>query len=319
MSAAHQRNLIHRDVKPSNVLIDPDGNVKVADFGLARSLVDGEISNAGEICGTPQFMSPEQTMGEKIDHRTDLFSLGAVMYTMCTGHPPFRGDDMLQVFKQVQNTEVAPIEKLRGDMPVHLLDLIKSLLVKSPDQRIQSAQQVLDTLETIENGRVLPKRSIAKVQKQNRQRLLRPLLAIVAGIAFLLGASEVAGWTNFGTMLMDVVRIKTPNGTLIVKVDDPKIEVTVDGAQISISDGDSNVFHFKPGDYKVEARKDGRVVLEKIVSLERDGREVLSIELEPNKPKAAAKTDVATNRRSPNCWRTNYFKRSQAICIECSL
>ena len=99
LAAAHARGLIHRDIKPANILLESGGKVKVTDFGLARAVGESQITHTGQITGTPEFMSPEQARGQSLDHRSDLFSLGSVLYTMYTGRSPFRGADGLGIHR----------------------------------------------------------------------------------------------------------------------------------------------------------------------------------------------------------------------------
>src|SRR4030081_787508 len=101
MAAAHKQGLVHRDIKPSNILLENGvERVKLSDFGLARAVDDASQTQSGIIAGTPQYMSPEQARGEAVDHRSDLFSLGSVMYFMCAGHPPFRADSTPAVLRR---------------------------------------------------------------------------------------------------------------------------------------------------------------------------------------------------------------------------
>ena len=141
LTAAHKRGLIHRDIKPANILLENGvERVKITDFGLARTASDGGITHTGEILGTPQCMSPEQARGEMVDTRSDLFSLGCVMYTMCTGVNPFRADNMLAVMKKVCEATPRPIAELNPDIPEWLGELVHQLLEKQPEKRSQAGE-----------------------------------------------------------------------------------------------------------------------------------------------------------------------------------
>ncbi len=149
LTAAPKRGLIHRDIKPANILLENGvERVKITDFGLARTTSDGGITHTGEILGTPQCMSPEQARGEIVDQRSDLFSLGCVMYTMCTGFSPFRADNMLAVMKKVCETEPRPIAQINPNLPEWLCELVHRLLEKEPEHRVQTAEGVVRVLES---------------------------------------------------------------------------------------------------------------------------------------------------------------------------
>ena len=147
LAAAHRQGLIHRDIKPANILIENGvQRVRITDFGLARAADDLSLTRRGEMPGTPMFMSPEQATGEPIDHRTDLFSLGSVLYTMCTGRPPFLADSAIAVMLRVRDSTPRPIRELNPDIPDWLIAIIDRLLNKDPDARFQAAQEVSDLL-----------------------------------------------------------------------------------------------------------------------------------------------------------------------------
>src|SRR5207244_2968915 len=102
LAAAHAQGLVHRDVKPANILLENGvERVKLTDFGLARAVDDASLTQSGVVPGTPQYMAPEQALGEAVDARADLFSLGSVLYALCTGHPPFRAATALAVLKRI--------------------------------------------------------------------------------------------------------------------------------------------------------------------------------------------------------------------------
>src|SRR5262249_25129453 len=125
LAAAHSRGLIHRDVKPGNILLeDQGGRVKITDFGLARAADDVSLTRSGVISGTPLYMSPEQARGEAVDHRSDLFSLGSVLYKLCTGHPAFAAGNSVAVLRRVCDDIARPIRELNGNIPEWLEGVI---------------------------------------------------------------------------------------------------------------------------------------------------------------------------------------------------
>jgi len=148
LAAAHARGLIHRDVKPANVLLDAEtGAVRLTDFGLAK-LVGGEtITGVGVVAGTPAYMSPEQAAGGAVDARTDLFSLGAVLYTAAAGKPPFDGDSPHAVLFQVREAAPRALADVDPTLPAWFCSIVDRLLEKDPARRVQTAAEAADLLE----------------------------------------------------------------------------------------------------------------------------------------------------------------------------
>ncbi len=164
LAAAHEQGLIHRDIKPANIWLQahpsPSGRgaggegprVKLLDFGLARAAdEDGKLTTAGAIIGTPAYMSPEQANAEPVDARTDLFSLGCVLYRMCTGQPPFAGEKSLQVLRAVVEDHPKPPREVNSEVPAELSALVMRLLEKDRIKRPESARQVATELAAIDH------------------------------------------------------------------------------------------------------------------------------------------------------------------------
>ena len=148
LAAAHSAGIVHRDVKPANVLLESGvDSAMVTDFGLARVVDEATMTHSGSISGTPQYMSPEQARGESVDPRSDLFSLGSVMYTACTGHAPFRAKTVFGVIKKVCDNEPRAIRELNPDIADWLQAFIEKLNAKSPEDRFQSAAEVAELLK----------------------------------------------------------------------------------------------------------------------------------------------------------------------------
>lgn len=147
LAAAHAQGLVHRDIKPANILLENGvERVKITDFGLARAADDVQITQTGVVAGTPQYMSPEQTRGKTVDHRSDLFSLGCVLYAMCTGRSPFRASTIVDAIRRVCEDTPRPIREVNSEIPDWLAELIEHLLAKDPDDRLESASKAAELL-----------------------------------------------------------------------------------------------------------------------------------------------------------------------------
>lgn len=148
LAAAHAQGLVHRDVKPANILLEKGvERVMLTDFGLARAVDDASLTRTGLIAGTPQFMSPEQAQGDAIDARSDLFSLGSVLYMMATGRRPFRAETTLGILRRIADSQPRPIRDLNPQIPDWMAAIIDKLHAKSPQGRFASADEVARLLE----------------------------------------------------------------------------------------------------------------------------------------------------------------------------
>jgi TolB-like protein/Tfp pilus assembly protein PilF/tRNA A-37 threonylcarbamoyl transferase component Bud32 len=192
---AHRLGVVHRDLKPGNIMIDREGNAKIMDFGIARSLKGKGITGAGVMIGTPEYMSPEQVEGKEADERSDLYALGVILYEMVTGHVPFEGDTPLSVAVKHKSEIPRDPRELNAQLPEDLSRLILRCLEKDKEKRYPSATAVSAELEKIERGittaeRTAPAAKSGTWGERTRpfrlKRLLVPLSAVVALVAVAL-------------------------------------------------------------------------------------------------------------------------------------
>ncbi len=218
LAAAHSQGLVHRDVKPSNILLD--GTVERAlltDFGLARAADDASVTRTGTVTGTPQYMSPEQVRGESVDGRSDLFSLGCTMYAMCTGRSPFRSDSTYAVMHRITSTQPTPIREINPDVPKWLCEIIARLMAKQPEERFASAADVAQLLEEclahVQQPTVTPlPDSLAQTAPQQNHRPPIGKRIAVAAFAFsmILAGVLFVLETNKGTLVIESVADDIP-------------------------------------------------------------------------------------------------------------
>jgi serine/threonine-protein kinase len=280
LAAAHAHGLVHRDVKPSNILLENGlERVKLTDFGLARAADDASLTQSGVLAGTPQYMAPEQALGESMDHRADLFSLGSVLYAMCAGRPPFRAETTMAVIRRVCDEAPRPLREINPDVPPWLAAIIARLHAKDPAARYQSATEVADLLGS----------HLAQVRRPDADPALKPTRpriairpwAVAAAALFLLfaglSAVEAGGLSVISSWVKTVLRIKTSEGILMVQVEDPEVKVRVDGEEVVITGTGPQEFRYRPGRHEVVGTRDGVSVYEKVVTIQRGDKEVVTI------------------------------------------
>ncbi|MGD8537783.1 MAG: protein kinase [Candidatus Aminicenantes bacterium] len=152
LAEAHKQGVVHRDLKPGNIMIDQDGNARIMDFGIARSIKSEGITTPGMIFGTPEYMSPEQADAQEVDHRSDIYSLGVILYEMVTGQLPFSGDTPLSLVLKHKSENPKEPKEFNPDLPENLNRLILSCMEKDKDKRVQSIEQILSELTSVETA-----------------------------------------------------------------------------------------------------------------------------------------------------------------------
>jgi serine/threonine protein kinase/Tfp pilus assembly protein PilF len=198
LEEAHRLGVVHRDLKPGNILIDKDGNARIMDFGIARSLRGKGITGAGVMIGTPEYMSPEQVEGKEADQRSDIYSLGIILYEMITGRVPFEGDTALAIAVKHKTEIPRDPREINTQIPQDLGQLVLKCLEKNKEKRYQSAGELHADLEKIEQGLPTTERVVSKRKpftskeitvKLNLRKLALPLSAVI-----VLAAGAIVLW-----------------------------------------------------------------------------------------------------------------------------
>ena len=213
LQIAGQAGIVHRDIKPENILLTKKGEAKVADFGLAQLTQGGErvaLTQVGITMGTPLYMSPEQAAGKQVDHRSDLYSFGAMAYHMLAGKPPFQGENALAVAMQHLNDTPQPLKQFRPDLPDPVCSLVHRLMAKKKDERYRDAQTLFGELKALQKqfcGRdsgvdddaLLTSTMSGSFSLRRRPLFDRPIpqqVLVFVGVGTLvMGAAAGVGWT----------------------------------------------------------------------------------------------------------------------------
>ena len=191
LAEAHELGVVHRDLKPQNIMIDKKGRARIMDFGIARSIEAPGVTSSGMMIGTPDYISPEQAEGEKADQRSDIYSLGSILYEMVTGSVPFKGDTALSVALK-HKTKIPPDpKKLNPEVPKELNRLILICLEKERERRYQTAEDLLADLRNIEEGfplgtKIRPRRRSYAKEIINKKLLIPAMVVAIAVIAVLI-------------------------------------------------------------------------------------------------------------------------------------
>jgi hypothetical protein len=188
LAFAHQRGVVHRDIKPSNLLLDDEGVLWVTDFGLARSQGDASLTHTGQLVGTPRYMSPEQAgaASNPIDHRTDLYSLGATLYELLTGRPPVSGTTPQEVLQSLLHREPISPRRLDRKIPRDLETLLLKAMARRPEDRYASAQALADDLRRYLDHRPLSARRVGLVGRSLRWARRNPVVTTLSAVLALL-------------------------------------------------------------------------------------------------------------------------------------
>lgn len=213
---SHNKGIIHRDIKPSNIMITDSGDIKVMDFGIARATDDigATLTNTWNIVGTAQYLSPEQATGEMADGRSDLYSLGCLMYELLTGQPPFTGDTPVSVAYQHVSSALTPASQINPSLDLNLDRMLEVVLAKDTNNRYQDAAAMLEDLEHVIKGEPVT----TKIKKIfSRRKLFTSLTVLAAGITLLAVGYFASTPTGVSVKVPNVVGLTEDEARVLLK------------------------------------------------------------------------------------------------------